>query len=151
MDEMELIEKLIDGTHTRIRETTRAVWKQADEQAEQVMRELGETPTPISAEDAEKAIRWTWKAPLSELAVHLLRKIADMSLAGEFVADEASVAAACAAVNDADLIRATGIPNEYVRIVLEKMGAALLDVVRAHGPITLSIDRRPYRLRAMDA
>ena len=150
MDDMELIEKLIDGTHTRIREITQAFWKQADEEAERQMQALGETPRPISDEDAEATVRWIWKAPLSEMAVHLLRMIAAKSLAGEFVADEASVASVCVAIRDATLIRATGI-HEPVRIVLEKMGEALIEVLRTYGPVAVSIDRRPYRLRAMDA
>jgi hypothetical protein len=148
MDDRELIEEMIAGTHSRIREIAMAVCKKADEEVEQEMRKLGETLEPLSDEDADTLIKWTWHAPLTDMAVHLIRAIAARATAGECIVDEISVAAACAKIADADLKRATGIPDEHLRTVLLKMGEALIDVARARGPIEIAIDRRPYRIRA---
>lgn len=154
MNGRELIQRVYDATITRIRDIDdfyrRAAAKELDEEiAAGNWPELVGVPhpPPDPAREAELT-RLLWGAILSDITVSLLWAIAPQATDGEFAVNEASVAAACATIKDDELKRDTGLRDEHVRPVLEKVAEALIEVVRAHGTIEIDIDRRPYRLRA---
>ncbi len=147
MKDRALIEEMIVGTHARIRDIELAVWRKAGVQLALEMPELG--PIDETADEMPwEIIEELWCPPLTDVAVRLLWAVAKRASDGEFVADTPGVAAICAAMDDEGLRNATGIAQEHVRTVLEKMGEALVEVVRAHSGVDIYIDRKPYRLRA---
>ncbi|HTK59637.1 MAG TPA: hypothetical protein VL283_00360, partial [Candidatus Baltobacteraceae bacterium] len=149
MDDRALIEALYDGTIPRIKDIRDAVSTQADEDL-QAQIDAGEWPmlaglpnTPPDPAMEKELTRIVWSAPLTDMAVQLVRTAQGLAVNGTFIVDVASVAAVCAAMDDAELKRDTGIDEAHLRPVLEKMAEAFIEIVRKEGVIHIDIDRRP--------
>lgn len=159
MNSRELIEALYAGTLPRIKDI-RDFYSQEADKALQEDIERGEWPFLVGAtvvpQDpawldpvrVDEITRFLWGSPLSHVAVCLIRAAADAAIDGELVIDEASVASVCTTITDNDLKRGTGLNDEHLRPVLEKTAEAFLEVVRAHGTIEVTINRKPIRLVA---
>lgn len=102
---------------------------------------------PLDPESEAIIAAVIWNASLTDICQSLLRTIVEQSTQpSHLVVSAASVAAACSAIDDAELRGHTGLQPEHVRPVLEKVGEALIEVVRAHCPIETVINRQPVSL-----
>lgn len=148
MTDRELIEKLIEGTYARIEGIARSLWQQADAETEAGMKAQGLTPKPVAPREVGAALRQAWRAPLTDVAVHLLQAAAETAAGNEILIDDGSLSVICSSIPKDELRRLTGIPDQHIQWVLFSTAFALWEIVNMQASINVEIDRTPYRLRA---
>lgn len=154
MKDRDIIDAVVDGTFPKIKDIRDAVSAKADAQLqEQIDRGdwpelLGEKVGPAPPAREEELSKMVWTTPLYDAVIQFLWAILSKATDGEFVVDEASVAAASATIDEADIVSATGFDAAHVRPILDKMIETFLEVIRAHGTVEVLIDRKPVRLVA---
>lgn len=154
MKDRDLIELIYEKTISRITDIREAVSREADEELRaQIGR--GDWPElegveigPMDPERETEIARFVWGAPLTDLAVHLMWGILAKAPDGEFVVDETSIAEVRAALDMDELKDSTGIADEHLGPVLERLAEAFIEIVRAHGTVETAIDGTPFRLVA---
>lgn len=154
MKDRDLIDAVVDGTFPKIKDIRDAVAAKADQELQEQIDQgdwpelLGQKIGPSPPEREEELSKMVWASPLYDAVIQFLWSVLEKATDGEFVVDEASVAAASATLDEAEIVRGTGFDPSHVRPILEKLAEAFLEVVRTHGSITVSVDRKPIRLVA---
>lgn len=151
MKDRVLIDLLIACTLPKIRELTVAMHRHATSERgtlDSIVSVItGRTVPPEPLDDvSQRVVDGLWKAPLTDISVHLLRAVAHDAVDGEFVATRGAVAKAWASVTPEFLQPKTGIHADDIRLVKPAMGEAFLEVVDQHAPIDVSINRKQIRI-----
>ncbi len=148
MDSNELIDQMKVKTFFRIRDLMVSRYKEAttDQEMSEVVVGWDTMSSFELKEPPLELIEKLLKAPLYDVAVHLLWTIAAAANSNIFIASEENIAKVVGSIKLEEVVRVTGMKPEDASFTLEQMVESLVEIIRQETSVHFEIDHRKYQL-----
>ncbi len=151
MDTDELVREMKAKTFPRIRDLMISRYKEATADPH---TDVGEWlsvffgPLEEGEEPSSEMLEYMWGGSLTEMAVHILWAVENVSVKRIFTANHENLAAAVKVIYTKALARDTGLQEEDVPFTLLHMVDSLALIIHEHATIDIQIDNKSLRLQA---